>query len=370
MAYVQLEDDAQIAVANFGIGAARLGFVQIPRDQDIESLYFYIAAGALTIANGNTEVGSLLEGLDFTIKYDQTILHFHGVQVPALSNFWYGANHPVRVGAGCYQDNAKATICGNMDVRARLKVNCQAKPGTFMTVTLDWQGEALVSETVANTTWAASTCWFTKRYGNFNAGIACDYELDLAVAAMRQNTPPVQGDVCAGVIWTARANSAAYVADAGALDRNSYPAQCYETDWITQLIVTVGATPVAQSDIPCGQRQGFMERSQDDGALATALGHTVGYLPLGDVILKIEHKVSGNVIIKYNANTADVYVLTIWTYPGAAVGYQDSKAVPSTSSGPAGTVASGATNPKAGGKVEFGAVSGDQARSGRTRNVM
>jgi hypothetical protein len=75
--------------------------------------------------------------------------------------------------------------------------------------------------------------------------------------------------------------------------------------------------------------------------------------------------VSGNLIVKHNANTADTLLLAIWTNPGPAVGSQPSTNVGSGKAGPAGTYTAPAQIAGAG-QVRMGEVQG--ARTGGARN--
>jgi len=336
----RVEDGVSLTVTDMlGTGTQ---FEKIPRSKDIESVYMVIDSGALTIATANTEFGCLLDCIAVKFQWDNEEISLIGRHIAAYVSYWY-PDEPVRIGAGSYRDAAAAASFGNLDVVARLKINCPSGAG-FLNITFQTLGEAYVSETEANTSIASSTVYFLPNYGSFNHTIAVGYLTEDAVSSKQAFYPPVLGENVAAMIATGFADRDNFVADGTADAECNYPAQNYETDTITEMEVQIGATEIHDiATYPSLFQTGKMIRMGNDGAG----GNAACYIPLADLIVPVEVEAGGNAFVQINANTADVLLTTIFTKAGPAAGQRSSRTVSTQKPGPAGeSSAPGADAPR------------------------
>lgn len=332
---------------------------KIQREKPIESLEMVLHAGQLTIGNANTEVSCIHEGMEFRFQYENVNLNILGHQLAAYVCHWY-PNEPLRVGSLSYQDNAIAALTGTTDTYARIKINCPAAPGKWLTVTSRFLGQTYISETIANTGWAAGVLYYVPRYGNFNTTLSVNYLMQDAVAAETLFLPPVEGETCVAAIFTPWCNRDAMTADAGALCLNNLPAQGMETDWITSLKVDVGADRIWEVTTVAAEffRTGVMGRmSNAYGApVATTLGHATEVIRLNDYIVPIEYAVSGTVSYRVNCNTSDLMICTIFSTAGPT-DFQQAPQNRATSAAPvggAGEQSSGGLQPTQAAATSYG----------------
>lgn len=336
------------------VAAAESTFVvidKLDREKPIESVDMIWHMGQLTIANANTEVTSPHEGTEIQFSYENVKLSLLGQQYAGYQYYWYGINEPLRTGSLTYQDNAAAALTGSTDCYARFKLNCPPAAGKWLTITFRFNGQTYVSETIANTGWAAGVVYFNPRFGEFNKTIAVNYMINAGVAAETPLFPSIEGDELAAAIFAPWCNYDDMTADGGALCLNNYPAQNLETDWITSLKVDVGADRIWEiTTIACEQFrtavQGRMSNAYG-APVATTLGHATEFIRLTDYIVPIEYQSSGTVSYKVTCNTSDLLTLSIWTSAGPTTFEKQPANVSTAKSGGAGEASSGGLAPNA-----------------------
>lgn len=305
-----IEDMATVAIADYT--AAGQFSTQIGRDKDIESIYMWFGMGAVTIANNNTEIGSPFWGVtDITFSYDDKSITIPGRLLPAL-NYYFYPNDPPFEDSDCWWDLAAAAYTRWL-AGCRIPVHIPANPGHFIQVTVRTSGEATWSETVANTAIAASTLFFTPKFGSFDEALEMSYNHNAAVAAETSIYPTKKANRLVGLIAAPYA-AVNYTADATGSAIFTFPANTYETDWLTTVQVDVGGETIVRTAAPNTWRFAWVDHIY---CCTNGLIPDLSYMN-NAYIFDLGMVSDGNIVYRINANTVELFTLSVYSHVEAS----------------------------------------------------